>query len=122
MAVLKTLSQNPITASIPFIFLTARTDEKDKLNGIDLGADDYITKPFNRDELLTRIRALLRRKEITERAERRNAEEEINILRAELRTIMEKYATDHDDLGRQWHRPCFCAMASQKSTPDAVSN
>jgi putative two-component system response regulator len=107
MAVLKTLSQNPITASIPFIFLTARTDEKDKLNGIDLGADDYITKPFNRDELLTRVRALLRRKEITERAERRNAEEEINILRAELRAIMEKYATDHDDLAEAMAQTLF---------------
>jgi len=107
MAVLKTLSQNPVTASIPFIFLTARANEKDKLNGMELGADDYITKPFSRDELLTRVRTLLRRKEITERTERRNAEEEINILRAELRAIMEKYATDHDELAEAMAQTLF---------------
>ncbi|MEP7356229.1 MAG: response regulator transcription factor [Anaerolineales bacterium] len=47
--------------SVPIILLTARTTEDDKLLGLDLGADDYVTKPFSPRELLARIRAVLRR-------------------------------------------------------------
>jgi len=47
--------------TIPFIFLTARTQEKDKLHGFELGADDYVTKPFSFKELLCRIMVALRR-------------------------------------------------------------
>jgi two-component system, OmpR family, response regulator VicR len=46
----------------PIIMLTARTQKVDKLRGLDLGADDYITKPFDLDELMARIRAVLRRR------------------------------------------------------------
>ena len=48
-------------SSIPIIMLTARTTESDKLTGLDLGADDYVTKPFSPRELLARMRAVLRR-------------------------------------------------------------
>ena len=48
-------------SSIPIIMLTSRATEEDKLRGLDLGADDYITKPFSPRELLARIRAVLRR-------------------------------------------------------------
>lgn len=48
-------------AQIPFLFLTARTMKEDKLRGFTLGADDYITKPFDEDELLCRIKVILRR-------------------------------------------------------------
>jgi two-component system OmpR family response regulator len=51
--------------NIPIIFLSARADEIDKVVGLDIGADDYITKPFSMRELLARIRANLRRTEIT---------------------------------------------------------
>jgi two-component system alkaline phosphatase synthesis response regulator PhoP len=46
---------------VPIIMLTARSTDDDKLNGLDLGADDYITKPFNPRELVARVRAVLRR-------------------------------------------------------------
>lgn len=49
------------TSSVPIIFLTARADETDKIIGLELGADDYITKPFSPRELVARIRAILRR-------------------------------------------------------------
>ena len=58
------MSQDPQLASIPFIFLTARTDTVDRINGIRGGADDYITKPYVPDELLARIEAVLRRVEM----------------------------------------------------------
>jgi two-component system phosphate regulon response regulator PhoB len=49
------------TKSIPILMLTARGDEPDKVAGLDAGADDYITKPFSTQEMLARIRAVLRR-------------------------------------------------------------
>ncbi|MGE5241079.1 MAG: phosphate regulon transcriptional regulator PhoB [Bacteroidota bacterium] len=55
------LRQQKLTQDIPVIMLTARTEEEDKIKGLDSGADDYITKPFSTRELLSRIRAQLRR-------------------------------------------------------------
>ena len=52
-----------ITRIVPIIMLTARTEEQDKVDGLDAGADDYISKPFSTRELLSRINALLRRAE-----------------------------------------------------------
>jgi DNA-binding response OmpR family regulator len=49
------------TSEVPILMLTARTDAEDRVTGLDSGADDYLTKPFDRAELLARIRALLRR-------------------------------------------------------------
>ena len=50
------------TRELPIIMLTARAEEVDKVSGLDAGADDYLTKPFSTNELLARIRAVLRRK------------------------------------------------------------
>ena len=50
------------TKTVPIIMLTARTEEGDKVQGLDAGADDYVTKPFSTQELLARIRAVLRRR------------------------------------------------------------
>nr|WP_295076649.1 phosphate regulon transcriptional regulator PhoB [uncultured Roseateles sp.] len=52
----------PRTKELPIIMLTARAEETDKVSGLDAGADDYLTKPFSTNELLARIRAVLRRK------------------------------------------------------------
>lgn len=54
--------QQERTRAVPILMLTARTDEMDKIQGLDAGADDYITKPFSTKELLARIRAALRRR------------------------------------------------------------
>src|SRR5687767_3175386 len=51
------------TSSIPIVMLTARSDETDTLVGLELGADDYVTKPFSPRELVARVRAVLRRAE-----------------------------------------------------------
>ena len=55
------LRRQPATANLPIIILTARTEERDRLYGLDTGADDYVTKPFSVDELIARVRAVLRR-------------------------------------------------------------
>ncbi|MBK8048937.1 MAG: response regulator transcription factor [Anaerolineales bacterium] len=52
---------DPTMGAIPIIMLTARVDDTDKILGLELGADDYITKPFNAREIVARVRALLRR-------------------------------------------------------------
>jgi two-component system, OmpR family, alkaline phosphatase synthesis response regulator PhoP len=57
----KKLKENPVTANIPIIFLTARDTENDTVTGFNLGADDYISKPFSIREVMVRIRAVLRR-------------------------------------------------------------
>ena len=57
----KQLSNDPMYSQIPFIYLSARTENVDKLIGFDSGADDYITKPFEVDELLARIQTVMRR-------------------------------------------------------------
>ncbi|HEY3231158.1 MAG TPA: response regulator transcription factor [Roseiflexaceae bacterium] len=61
--VARALREDPATRALPIIMLTARVEEADKLIGLELGADDYITKPFSPRELVARVRAVLRRAE-----------------------------------------------------------
>ena len=61
LEICKILKQNPKTKSLPIIMLTAKGTESDKVLGLELGADDYITKPFSPRELVARIKAVLRR-------------------------------------------------------------
>ena len=62
--VCKLIRKNPETETMPIIMLTARGDHMDRIIGFEVGADDYIVKPFNVKELVARIRAVLRRTEI----------------------------------------------------------
>jgi len=59
----RSLKSNPPTQSIPILILTAKTEEMDRVIGFELGADDYMTKPFSPRELVLRVKAILRRKE-----------------------------------------------------------
>ena len=61
MRILKKLRENPQTAEIPTIMLTAKSAQVDKIRALDGGADDYVTKPFDIPELISRINAVLRR-------------------------------------------------------------
>ncbi len=61
--VARALREDPATRALPIIMLTARVEETDRLIGLELGADDYITKPFSPRELVARVRAVLRRAE-----------------------------------------------------------
>lgn len=61
MEILRKLRQNPDTAAVPVIMASARGTEYDKVLGLDLGADDYLAKPFGMMEMVSRIRAVLRR-------------------------------------------------------------
>lgn len=59
----RALNENPKTAVIPIIFLTAKDSETDRLTGFNIGADDYISKPFSIREVLARVKAVIRRVE-----------------------------------------------------------
>jgi DNA-binding response OmpR family regulator len=61
LLVCQTLRNDPATAAIPIIMLTARGEESERITGLELGADDYVTKPFSPRELTARVGALLRR-------------------------------------------------------------
>jgi len=61
LEVCRVLRSRPQTAKLPIIMLTARTGESDRVTGLDVGADDYVTKPFSLRELAARVRAVLRR-------------------------------------------------------------
>ena len=60
-AMARQLKDNPATSQVPIIFLTARDTENDTVTGFNLGADDYISKPFSLREVMVRVRAVLRR-------------------------------------------------------------
>ncbi len=63
LSVLRWLRSTPLTQNLPIMMLTAKSTEFDKVTGLDSGADDYLAKPFGVMELISRIRALLRRSE-----------------------------------------------------------
>ena len=61
LSVCRRIRQDPVFSPIPIIMLTARTQEHDRITGLELGADDYVTKPFSPKELVARVKAVLRR-------------------------------------------------------------
>ncbi len=65
-AVCREMRADPVLEEVPILFLTAKTKDEDKITGFTAGADDYLGKPFNVDELILRIRAILRRTRRTE--------------------------------------------------------
>lgn len=66
------LKANPLTTNIPIIFMTALTDKESKVNGLSLGAVDYITKPFEQEEILARVKVHLRLRALTKSVEEKN--------------------------------------------------
>lgn len=77
-------------SNVPIIFLTARTDEYDKVLGLESGADDYITKPFSILELISRVKAVLRRSEKKDREHLTYANIEVNIKKRTVKIDEEK--------------------------------
>lgn len=67
LEVCKKLRIGPETANLPILMLTAKGEESDKVIGLELGADDYVTKPFSPKELVARVKALFRRSEIRDK-------------------------------------------------------
>lgn len=93
--VLHILSKDPSTATIPFIFLTAKAEKSEMRKGMDLGADDYLTKPFEETELLNAIESRLKKNELVKKEFAKNMEgvneflDEVRGLK-ELETLSQK--------------------------------
>lgn len=77
--------REPLTRRTPIIILTAKGSESDRVTGLDLGADDYITKPFSVRELLARVRAVLRR--LDETTSQNYEDDQLTIDFADIRTV-----------------------------------
>jgi DNA-binding response OmpR family regulator len=89
LEICRAMRLDPATAGIPIIMLTARAEESDRIVGLELGADDYVTKPFSPKELVARVNALLRRT-------RRQAAEERILRYGTLRLDLDRHLV-HDD-------------------------
>ncbi len=89
------LQQDPQTASIPIIFLTAKDTENDLLTGFNLGADDYISKPFSIRQVIARIKAVLRR---TQMAAKSQSDEQLSYEALTLDTRRIKATVDGEEV------------------------
>lgn len=94
LQICKTITQNPETKDLPIIMLSAKSEELDKVLGLEMGADDYMTKPFSTRELLARVRARLRRK-----VEPANSDEKDKsvISRENIKMDVERFQVTVDD-------------------------
>ncbi len=99
--VLETLAKNENTKYIPFIFLSAKTERKDIRKGMDLGADDYITKPFNEEELISAIESRLAKAAILKDI-RDKPKENALTDRTEIRTLND-FKNFFDDNGETFN-------------------
>jgi DNA-binding response OmpR family regulator len=79
------LRENPATAGIPIVFLTAKDTENDKLIGFNIGADDYISKPFSIREVQARVKAILRRVDVVKPAD----EQKVDLVYDQLTMSLE---------------------------------
>ena len=83
LSVCKQLRSDPLTKTIPIIILTAKSEEADRVLGLEMGADDYVTKPFSPRELVARVRAVLRRSNTVDEEEPEVLEN--GVIRIDLR-------------------------------------
>ncbi|MDR2500677.1 MAG: response regulator [Treponema sp.] len=110
--VTKILKGDPEFKEIPIIMLSALDDVKDKVEGFELGVDDYITKPFNFSEVLARIRAVLRNRELLGQIVVRESRLHIaERFAAHVKESMENFITSIDEL------EAHVALASQNQAP-----
>jgi len=86
----RALKSDPLTRTIPILMLTARAEEMDRVIGLELGADDYVTKPFSPRELVLRVKAILRRKEAPQEIEKKIHIEDLLIDRDRHQVYIKK--------------------------------
>ena len=85
LEVCRRLRKSPATAEVPIIMLTGRTEEADRVKGLENGADDYVTKPFSPRELIARVRAVLRRAKPVPNEQLRLSDLEMDLVQHKVR-------------------------------------
>ena len=101
LEVCKILRRDPSTSGIPIIMLTAKAAEIDRILGLELGADDYVTKPFSLEEVLARLRGLVRRANLAavDRPPRMAEEEGVQVDVLEPRELVVEAGAQLEDGG-----------------------
>jgi CRP-like cAMP-binding protein len=111
-AVLHILNKDPRTANIPFIFLTAKADKNDFRTGMNLGADDYITKPFDGFDLLKVVEMRLKKNELV-RSNYKNELSDINLFFNKAKELKEFQKLSENRHTRKCHKKEFIFMEGQ---------
>lgn len=118
--VLTALRQDPLTATIPFIFLTANADRADMRRGMELGADDYLTKPFTRAELLGAIASRFAKHNVV--MQQYNSEHErVESLQVKVQEL-EKTVSSKDTLLQQFQQELGNALPKLNMAMSLVKN
>jgi two-component system phosphate regulon response regulator PhoB len=112
LEVCRKLSQDEATRTIPILMLTAKSEDSDIILGLEMGADDYVTKPFSPKVLIARIRALLRRNREKEALKRETV---IRIHGITIDTTRHEVLCDNSPLPSQF--PSFQFWSSSRKTP-----
>lgn len=121
--VLHLLHKNEITRPIPFIFITAKSERSEIRKGMELGADDYLTKPFDDNELLTAIETRLKKKEVQHRVVGQSPQALSNIFTRkngfeELRSVIREHSGDRTKKARPSTMKVIAPRASITSWPE----
>lgn len=103
LSILKKIRKNIRTEDVPVIMLTAKSSEYDKANGLDLGADDYIAKPFGIVELTSRVRAVLRRSGRT----KKEPEDEYHVGKLYVNPDKHIIQVDNEDISLSYKEYCL---------------
>ncbi|MFZ4615479.1 MAG: response regulator transcription factor [Rectinemataceae bacterium] len=127
--ILKTKEEYREYADIPIIMFSAMDDVKDKVEGLELGADDYITKPFNFSEVLARIRAILRTHDLVAQIERReermrvteDLSESLLTFIADLRPSIASFGSDAETALRGRGDPAAVASSVAAGTKELLA-
>ncbi len=106
--VCKEIKTDPATIFTPVILLTAVADTEDKIKGLDVGADDLLSKPISRVELLARVRSLLRMKVLIEEKRR----EDMERARLENELEMERFRREEEVRRRAFYKEVICAVTN----------
>ena len=124
--VLKQLRQHPLTATIPFIFITAKADRDSMRQGMNMGADDYLTKPFTFDELTTAIETRLQRQQAVVDTVENNVDvlkrQLARMVTHELRTPLISMTTVLNVISRQFGQLSQQELQEMLDTVEAGSN
>ncbi len=120
------LQANPDSKGIPVIFMTALADTENKIKGLSLGAVDYITKPFEPDEVLARVNVHWRLKQLSDTLEQRVAERTHDLQKAQLQLVQQEKLSTLGQLvagvAHEINNPIACVVGNVSAVQDSIND